>query len=89
MINSDKLQGVQHLYQVLRTICLADLDIESYRMGKNGLPVVIMKPGQEIEKRLRLEQRPTERDGYLCLQFYTVSIIWKVETPTSQKEAQV
>lgn len=87
MINSTMLEGVKNLYNALRRVCLSDLEIESYRMGRDRFPVIVLKDNQErIEKRLNLEQKPTLSGDYYRLQYFGVSIVWRVQP--SQKEAQ-
>lgn len=89
MINSNVLEGTKNLYLALRRVCLADLDVESYRMGRDQFPVIVLKDNQEkIERRLNLEQVPQLAGDYYRLQYFGVSIVWRVK-PESQKESQL
>jgi len=87
MINSNVLEGTKSLYLALRRLCLVDLDVESYRMGRDKLPVIVLKDGQsDIEKRINLEQKKEISGDYYRLLYFGVSIVWRIE-PVDKKEA--
>ena len=88
MINSNVLEGTKNLYLALRRLCLVDLDVESYRMGRDLYPVIVLKDGQsDIEKRINLEQEKEISGDYYRLLYFGVSIVWRIE-PVSKTEAQ-
>jgi len=88
MINSVMLEGTKNLYLALRRLCLVDLDVESYRIGRDLYPVIVLKDGQvNVEKRINLTQQKEISGDYYRLLYFGVSIVWRIE-PTSQKEAQ-